>query len=332
VSFQAPLFLLGLAVLPLLGLGLRAARRRRRRYAVRFPGTATVAAVLPTGLRRHRGLLPAALLMAALAALAVALARPQATVAVPDERATVVLVTDTSRSMLAEDVAPSRLAAAQTAARTFLERVPAELRVGGVAFAGSPRTLASPTAERRQLAEQIDQLVADGSTATGDALAAALALLGEPREDDPPGGGGEGPAGDGPAGDAPPAALVLLSDGASVTGRDPVDVAGEAGDRGVPIYTVSLGTAAASVPAPDGIGLIPVPPDPESMRAIAEASGGRAFDATDAETLDAVYEELGSQLGTRDERREVTAAFAAGAIVLLLGGVGLSLRWSGRLP
>lgn len=335
MSFEAPLLLGSLALLPLLVLSFSAARSRRRRYAVRFPGTATAAGVVSASRSRHRRLIPAALLMLALAALLVALARPQVPVEVPDERATVVLVTDTSRSMLAEDVAPSRLAAAKAAAHTFLERVPGQLRVGAIAFAETPRTLHSPTPDHERIDAEIDRLAADGGTATGDALDAALALL-EGADGDAPGApsgdGTDGDEGDAEAG-GPPAAIVLLSDGASMTGRDPLDVAREAGDADVPIFTASLGTAAATVPAPGGSGArLPVPPDPESMREIAELSGGEAFDADTAEDLDAVYERLGSRLGTREEQREITAGFAAGGIVLLLLAGGLSLLWTGRLP
>ncbi|NLT07120.1 MAG: VWA domain-containing protein [Solirubrobacterales bacterium] len=327
MSFGAPLALLGLFAIPALVFALNAARRRRRRYAVRFPGAATVAAVAPRGSGMLRRNLPPALFLLALAALVVATARPETTVAVPDERATIVLVTDVSRSMLADDVDPDRLTAAKASARTFLEQVPDELRVGAIAFSETPRTLQSPTVDRPRVLGQIDGLVADGGTATGDALAAALDLLG--RGD----AGGATPGRGGADDDRPPSAIVLLSDGEATTGQDPFAVADAAAEAGVPIYTVSLGTADATVPAPDGSGYsIPVSPDPESLREIAERSGGRAFDADSADGLDAVYEQLGSQLGTREEARERTAAFAGGGALLLLSAFGLSTLWAGRLP
>jgi len=334
MSFGAPLLLLGLFAIPALLFALNAARRRRRRYAVRFPGAATVAAVTPRGSGLLRRNLPPALFLFALAALVVATARPETTVAVPDERASIVLVTDVSRSMLADDVDPDRLSAAKVAARTFLDQVPDELRVGAIAFSETPRTLQSPTIDRARVLGQLDALSADGGTATGDALAAALDLLGGGDADGadpsaPP--GGDGASEDGP--DRPPSAIVLLSDGEATAGQDPFAVADRAGEEGIPIFTVSLGTADATVPAPDGSGYaIPVSPDPESLREIAERSGGRAFDADTADGLDSVYEQLGSQLGTRDETREVTAAFAAGGALLLLGAFGLSTLWAGRLP
>ena len=150
MSFQAPLFLLGLVSIPLVLLALWAARRRPARYVVRFPAAATLAAVVGrTG--RARRIIPPALLCLALAGLVTALARPEATIAVPVERASVMLVTDTSGSMNATDVAPSRLAAAQAAAHRFLDRVPKSLQTGLVAYADGPHTVLRPTQDREQV-------------------------------------------------------------------------------------------------------------------------------------------------------------------------------------
>jgi Ca-activated chloride channel family protein len=307
MSFAAPLFLLGLLAVPA-GLALHLlAQRRRRRFAVRFPGAGIAAlAAGPRG-RRH---VPSALLGMAVAALVLALARPEATVAVPVEQASVVLVTDTSRSMTATDVRPDRLSAARSAAEGFLEEAPEELRVGAVAFSDVAQVLQPPTTDHEQVRGALAGLVADGGTATGDGLEAALGAL-EPDQ-------GE---------QRPPAAVVLLSDGSQTAGRDAVAVAQEAADQQVPVYTVALGT-------PDGVvdGNLRVPPDPEALRQIAETSGGEAFEASDGDQLAAVYERLGSQLGTREETREVTAAFAAAGLLLLGGALAGSVRWLGRLP
>ena len=124
---------------------------------------------------------------------------------------------------------------------------------------------------------------------------------------------------------------MLLSDGSATDGEAAFLAAGEAGRRRVPIYTVALGTPEGEITTPDGQRLS-VPPDPEALRRIAGTSGGEAFLAEDADELDAVYERLGSQIGTRDVRREVTNAFAGGALALLLGALVASLRWGGRLP
>jgi Ca-activated chloride channel homolog len=314
MSFASPLLLLSLAALPALAAAYLWSRRRSGRYAVRFPGVPVLAGVIGAvpAWRRH---LPAAIAALALVALGIALARPHATVAVPVERASVVLVTDVSRSMRATDVEPSRLEAVRRAAEGFVDGVPEELRVGSVSFATTPQSVVPPEQERDRVRAQLSTLHADGGTATGEALAEALDLLspeGESRQ-------------------RPPAAIVLLSDGETTTGRDPVEVAREARTAGVPVYTVSLGTEGATIPNESGIP-VPVPPDPETMAEIAEESGGESFDVTESGDLDSVYEHLGSQIATRPEKREITAGFAGAGLVLLLGAGALSLRAAGRLP
>lgn len=312
MTFASPLVLLSLAALPVLVAAYALLRRRPGRYNARFPGVPVLAGAVAARpqWRRH---LPASVAALALAALAVALARPHATVAVPVERASVVLVTDASRSMLATDVEPSRMDAARGAAESFLDSVPEELRVGAVAFSSAPRSSVAPSHDRERVQAHLASLQADGGTATGDGLTEALRLLetGERRR--------------------PPAAVVLLSDGETTTGRDPVEVARRARAAGVPIYTVALGTSEGTITGSGG-GLLAVPPDPETMQEIATASGGESFGVDDADQLDGVYERLGSQLATRPEKREVTAGFAAGGMALLLGAAALSLRASGRLP
>lgn len=317
MNFGAPAVLLSLFAIPVI-IGIYAlAQRRRRRYVVRFTAVPVLAGVMAAGgVSRWRRHLPAALLLAALAALLVALAKPQTTVAVPVEKASVMLVTDQSGSMRADDVAPSRLAAAQQAARDFLGKVPKELQVGAVSFSDVPQSVSPPSTDRDDVRSLIDGLVADGGTAAGDALQSSLDAL------DDAGVGGKG---------RPPAAIILLSDGATTTGADPVEVAREAGKRDIPIYTVALGTPDGTVPGGFG-GSIPVPPDPETLREISKASGGTAYTANDADQLSGVYENLGSRLGTKQEEREITAVFAGGGLILLLGAAYAGLRTTGRLP
>ena len=312
MSFVSPGFLAALALVPLALIAHSAARRRARRYAVRYPGVATLAPLLPR-VSSWRRLLPLTLFLASLAMLALALARPHATVAVPKEQASIVLVTDVSRSMLAEDVDPSRLEAARSAAQRFLEEVPEEALVGAVAFSTDPHTVEPPSDDHGKIEDLIDALSADGGTAAGDALAVALGLV------------------DGRAEDRPPAAILLLSDGETTTGRDPLPVARRAGRLGIPIHTVALGTRTATITTPDGT-LIPVPPDPEAMRRIAQLSGGRAFQVADADELGGLYEDLGSRVATEEELREITGAFAAGGIVLLMAAAALGTRATARLP
>ena len=311
MSFQAPLFLIGFVAIPLALLALWAARRRPAKYVIRFPATATLSAVVGrTG--RARKIIPPALLVLSLAGLVTALARPEATIAVPVERASVMLVTDTSGSMNATDVSPSRLAAAQQAATRFLDKVPKSLQTGLVAYADGPTTVVRPTQDHEAIKTTLNALQADGGTATGDALDAALTALGARDKK------------------SPPAAIVLLSDGASKTGQDPATVAQKAKSLGVPIYTVALGTPSGTLQL--GGQTIDVAPDPEALAQVAQLSGGRAFTAEDSDALDEVYETLGSRIGTKKEKKEISAGFAAVGLLLLGGAAFTSLRWRGRLP
>lgn len=322
ISFAAPLWFLALALIPLAALAYAADQRRRRAQAAAFadPRTAPSALAAAPGRRRH---VPFALYGLALVALVVALARPQATVAVPNEQATVVLVTDRSGSMQATDVAPDRLTVAQRAAFRFLDRLPRRVKAAAVAFNQRAEVIAAPTTDREEIKDAYRTLVPRGGTATGDALAAGLRLV-RPR------GAPTGRA-------APPAAIILLSDGASVRGRDPVAVARDAARANVPIYAVALGTPQGTIRVPrpggaPGYETRPVPPDAQSLQQIAQLTKGRVYEARDAERLDRVYEELGSRIGKRDEKREVTAAAVGGGLLLLLMGGGFSLGWFGRLP
>jgi Ca-activated chloride channel homolog len=197
--------------------------------------------------------------------------------------------------------------------------VPEAARVGAVAFSTEPHTLEPPTDDREEVEALVDGLSADGGTATGDALAAALQMVNEESEDRPNRRG------------RPPAAILLLSDGETTTGRDPLGVARAAERQNVPIHTVALGTRGATIETPTGA-IIPVPPDPETMRQIAEISGGRAFQAEDADDLSRIYEGLGSRVATKTEEREITVAFAAGGGLLLLAAAALGLRGTARLP
>jgi Ca-activated chloride channel family protein len=320
MSFGSPLVLIALVLVPLLVWWYVRQQRARRRAAGAFASPALLASVAPRrpGFRRHAPMLVFAL---ALAVLIVAAAKPQRTVAVPIERASIMLVTDVSGSMQATDVKPSRLVAARRAARAFVDDTPREVNVGVLAFNGRPRVLQSPTADRQDILAALARLQPSGGTATGEAIASAVRTLRTPTAR------GRRP---------PPGAIVLMTDGASTRGKDPVQAAQEAKRAKIRVYTVALGTpeGTITVPRPGGAGGTEtrrVPPDPESLSQIARASGGEAFTADDAGELERVYERLGSQLGTENRKREMTAGFAGGALVLLLAGVGMSLAWFGRL-
>jgi Ca-activated chloride channel family protein len=257
-----------------------------------------------------------ALFTLALAALAISLARPQKTIQVPVERASVVLVTDVSFSMSATDVNPTRLDAARQAALNFLGKVPDSLRVGLVAFSDEAQTLHTPTTDRRVLADALQTLQPINGTATGAGLRAALNDLNV--------------AGGTPAAHRPPAAIVLLSDGSATDGTAADDVALEAGRLHVPIHTVALGTPNGTFTRHGEVKA--APPDPAALARIAAESGGKAFRAQDADELGSVYGELGSQIGTKPEKREITSTFAGLALLMLGGALASSLALGGRLP
>ncbi|HWI08190.1 MAG TPA: VWA domain-containing protein [Solirubrobacteraceae bacterium] len=315
MSFISPLALLLLLAVPLAIAAHVAAGRRRRRYPVRFPALATLAAVAAPQPRWSRHL-PAGLLALALAALAISLARPERTIQVPVERASVVLVTDISRSMSATDVSPTRLEAARSAAQSFLDKVPDELRVGLVAYSDSAQTLQTPTTDHDAVSSALELLQPIAGTATGAGLGTALNDL-KVRPGDS-------------SRRRPPSALVLLSDGSATDGTAADRVAEEARRLRVPIYTVALGTPDGEIEIQGRT--LRVPPDPEALERIAETSGGQAFEAEDSDQLDAVYDRLGSQIGTKPEKREITSMFAGAALLLLGAALVSSLRLGGRLP
>ena len=314
MSLKDPIFLLALLLIPIGIAAARLAHARRRRFAVRLP-TAGMAARLVSREPAWRRVLPPALVAASVVALAMALARPQVTVAVPVERASVMLVTDASGSMRAEDVSPTRLDAAKQAVNSFLDKAPAQMRVGLLSFASAVESVETPTTDRNVVREAASALQAGGGTATGDALAAAIEKLRPANE----------------AANPAPAAILLLSDGMTSSGADPVEVARQAKAKGITISTVALGTPDGTVQLAPGQWPMRVPPDPETLRAIAEVSGGEAFTADDASKLSDVYKELSSKFGTRPEKREVTAGFAGLAALLLASGTALALRRRGRV-
>ncbi|MGA2924869.1 MAG: VWA domain-containing protein [Solirubrobacteraceae bacterium] len=315
MSFAAPLWLLGLLLIPAAIAALLATRRRARRYAIRFTAVQTLLLAAQDRQPAWRRQLPTALLLAALAALVLALARPHVGYRVPVGEASMMLVTDHSGSMAATDVAPTRLAAAERAADTFIGELPSSVRVGAIAFSSTPDAVQAPVANHAAARAVIDGQVAGGATATGDALQLALQLL------------------DGANAKHPPSAIVLLSDGAANAGVNVLTVASEARKDGIPIDTVALGTPNGVLANPDPIAPpLPVPPDPQLMAQIAQTSGGRSFNAQSADELSSIYQRLGTRLGTVGRTREVTASFAIAGVVLLALAAAGSTRWSGRLP
>jgi Ca-activated chloride channel family protein len=296
-------------------------QRRAKKFAVRYTNVDLLIAVAGRSWTRH---LPALLALLALAALLIALARPQRTVAAERREATVMLVFDTSGSMLATDVQPSRLAAAQAAGNAFVAAVPDEFRIGVVGFGSAAQQLTEPTTDHARVKTTISSLQVAGATAMGDALKLAINSARVPIPD---GLGGERRL---------PAAVVLLGDGSSTRGEDPIDVVQQTKKYKIPVYTVALGSQNGTLthtdPNTGAVNTEKVPPDLLTLQDIARETGGQFFATADAQKLAAVYRNLGTRLTKTKEKQQVTSAFAGGAIVLLLAGAGFGLARVGRLP
>jgi Ca-activated chloride channel family protein len=279
----------------------------------------------------------------------IGLARPSMVMAVPREEATIILALDVSRSMRATDVEPTRLAAAQKAANDFVDQLPDSFKVGLVVFSTEARIALTPTTDHAQVHAAIDNLVANGGTAMGDAIELSLEAAGL---DTSGAGTGAAPTPDASAspdasaapdasaspdsGERPLVATVLLSDGANSTGElEPQQAADTAAALGVPVYTIALGTADGTVEVQNPFGQLeqmPVPPDSKTLAAVAETTGGRFFDAPTANDLAQIYENLGSKVGFTQEEQEVTQLFAGAALLFVLAGAGLAAFWFNRFP
>ena len=342
MTFSSPELLIGLLLVPLAIGAYLIVGRRRARYAVAFTNVDLLANLVPRtpAWRRH---VPPVLYLAAIGALVLAMARPSMTLAVPREEATIILAIDVSRSMIATDVQPTRLAAAQKAASDFVDQLPESFQVGLVVFSTAPRVLVSPTTDRLVIHNALDSLVADGGTALGDAIATSLDAAGltggtgdaVTPAPDPSGSVAPSPSAS-PSGEPPLVATVLLSDGANSTGRlEPLEAASQAAALGVPVYTIALGTADGRIQVRNDAGqleTVEVPPDAETLAAIAETTGARFFDAPTAQDLAQIYESLGSKVGYTEQPQEVTQLFAAAGLAFVLVGAGLAAHWFNRFP
>jgi Ca-activated chloride channel family protein len=310
--------LVALIAIPLLVVWYIGVQARRTRAAAAFVRPALAESVAPNrpGWRRH---LPMAAVALALAVLIIAAARPQRTVAAPVTGGAVMLANDISSSMRATDVAPSRLGAALGASRRFLASVSSSVQVGALEFARTPTVLQSPTTDHGLTVAALARLVhTSGGTAVGLAIQVAIhELESVPRV----------------GGKRPPSAIVLISDGASNVGIDPLIAAREARAQHIPIYTISVGTPNGTIPITRGSQTVmtPVPVSRQQLAQIAQVSGGRAFSVSDAAGVSATYGRLASRLGHKSVKQEITASFAGAGLVLLLVGGALSLRWFGRL-
>jgi Ca-activated chloride channel family protein len=320
MTFDWPIALVGLLVVPVLIVLYVLRERRRTAYAAGYANPALLPAVIDRrpGRLRH---VPLILLLLGLTAIVLGVARPHATVSVKREEATIVLAVDVSRSMKANDVQPTRLGAAQKAATAFLGRVPEKFRVGVVSFATRAVVGVAPTEDRALVQTAIDGLRPGEGTAIGDAVVLSAELGRNRRTED---------------GNAPPRSVLLISDGARDGGAvAPQAAAQRAKQLKVPVYTVLVGTQEGVVEETLTGGfrqIIRVPASASTLRQIADLSGGEFFSATDAEGLERVYKDLASRLGTRKESREVGDYFAGGAAAFLIAGGALSALLFRRVP
>ena len=359
MSLGHPLLLLALLAIPLWFVARHLAERRRMRYAIRFTNVDVLASIVAApSWRRH---VAPGVFALALAALCVAVARPYATRSTTSDRAAVILVLDVSGSMQAQDVKPTRLAAAEKAIHTFLAKVPSRVKVGLVLFAAEAEVATPPTTDHALVAQAADDagyFQGFGGTAIGDALATAVRLAQQV----------EGISGNqvtaapqqrglaafqaAAAAKSPLVSILFLSDGHQTRGTlQPLDGAALAKSAGIPVYTVALGTTGNTTlrgggggfgvggfygggggSFGPGAGARGLSPDPTTLKAIAQATGGQFFRAKTAGTLDAAYAKLGSSLGRTRAKTEITDEFVGAAAVLLLLAGAVSALWAPRLP
>ncbi len=322
MSFDSPLALLGLLVVPIALAGWLLLQRRRTRYALRFTNLDVLGRVADgTSAWRSRAAL--SLLLAALAVLCVAVARPTLTTVDTQKGATVVLVVDTSRSMMASDVTPTRLGAAKTAIHRFLDRVPRAVRVGLISFSDEPQVIVSPTTDHRRVRNGVDLLTLGGGTAIGDSIARAVEI-------------GRPPGKPARAGAKPTTAIVLVSDGSQTRGvLSPLRGARRALRANMPVFTIALGTDNGTVELrtiDERKQIATAPPDRATLALIATTTRGGFFEAPSAGRLRSIYGDLGSAVGRVDRRHELTVGFLGAGLILFAAAAVLSGAWLSRLP
>ncbi|HYL90758.1 MAG TPA: VWA domain-containing protein [Burkholderiales bacterium] len=351
MTFLWPEGLWGLLLAPALIALYLLILRERKKSALAYSNFALVKEALGkrAGFRRH---VPPLLLLAAFIVMLLALARPASTVTLPSQRETVILAIDVSGSMRADDVKPTRLAAAQAAARAFVEDTPASTQIGVVSFAGSAALVQPPTRNRDAVYAAIEQLQLQNATAMGSGILVSLkALFPDQDFDGTPAqlyaGTGSGSAAAGgssrplgaprkpepkpvPPGSYKSAAVILLTDGQTTTGPDPVEAARIAAKRGVRVFTVGVGTPDGQILTGEGWS-IRVRLDEDALKVIADLTRGEYFFAGSAPDLKKIYQGLNSKLVMERQKTEVTALFTAVAASLTLLAAALSLMWFNRI-
>jgi Ca-activated chloride channel family protein len=346
MSFLWPeLLWLLLAVPALIGMYFLLLRRKKGRLR-RYASLAMIRDAIGAGqgFRRH---LPPLLFLLALVVLLVAIARPTATVTLPSQHDTIILAMDVSGSMRATDVAPSRIVAAQNAARAFVADQPASARIGVVSFAATASVVQPPTRNREDILAAIDRFQLQRGTAIGSGILVALKTI-FPEVDidlrasnarEAPGRGGPldraGERGESAVKTVPPgsytaAAIILLSDGQTTTGPNPIEAARLAAEHGVRVYTVGIGTANGQILGSEGWSMR-VRLDEEALKTIADITRGGYFYASNASELNTVYQSLNTRLSLETRQTEITALLAAAAALTALLAAFLSMLWFNRI-
>lgn len=324
--FSHPWWLLALVLVAALGAGYWYMLRMRRQRALQFANTEMLDRIVPAEPRWKRWLrhAPMVALLLALVLLVVAVAGPQANRKIPRNKATVILVMDVSRSMNATDVAPSRIKAAQAAAKQFADNLTDGINLGLISFAGTASTLVTPTPNHDATKQAVDKLQLADKTATGEGIFAALqqiqtlnAVL----------GGDEG---------APPARIVLLSDGKETVPDDPDDPRGaftaarKAKEEKIPVSMISFGTSTGTVDLEGD--QVPVPVDDESLRKIANLSGGRFFTASSLDELNKVYSTLQEEIGYEYRKGDDSWPWLLAGTIFVILAAGGAMLINQRLP
>ncbi len=344
-----PGFLYLLGLIPLLIVMYIWMLRRRRPIAVRYSSLSLVREIVhrQSWIRRHA---PFVLFLAALSGLVVALARPVSIMSVPAGQTTIILAIDVSRSMCSTDIQPSRIQAAQAAANSFVQNQPPNMQVGIVAFSGFAELIQPPTNDQEALEAAIDNLLTGRRTAIGSGILKALDAIAEidknvaPSVTDSSIGPAPTPI---PKGAYVPDIIVLLTDGVSNTGPLPLDAAQQAADRGVRVYTIGFGTENGSTfpsclqfqgnepfvfggggqPLGGGAGGFRRGIDEETLRQVADLTGGSYYSAESAGELQKVFLQLPTYLITKHETTEISVIFAAAGALLAAIAMALSLIW-----
>ncbi|MCM5571458.1 VWA domain-containing protein [Burkholderiaceae bacterium FT117] len=358
MKFLWPELLPALAVLPLLVALYVWLLRRRSRAAIRYAGLGLVREAMSGGqaIRRH---LPPALFLLAIAAMLVAVARPTAVLTLPSAHETVILAMDVSGSMRADDVEPTRMAAAQAAARAFIDEQPRSTRIGIVTFGGAAALVQPPTQSREDLLAALERFEYQRGTAVGSGLLVSLKTIFpdvefDLRKQDPrPSASGpaaraapldrgrplgapgaaetaKSPPQPVPAGSYQSAVIILLTDGQTTTGPDPIASAWMTAERGVRVYTVGIGTPNGEILIGEGWSMR-VRLDEETLKGIADITRGEYFYAGTAEDLKKVYESLTTRVVLETRETEVTALFSAAGAALAVLSALLSMLWFRRV-